>query len=272
MPLVLFSAFAYCGVVFLTLVLSFAFAQAMRFSPAAASATVLCGLLIGVFAGLGLNFALGPLQLKNNLDPTALEPGAHYDLIQDCFRRAHLQLPKLWTTESRKYGHNVIISGFRFGQGLFRPALFITRSVLESCSPEELSGIVFHEIGHLKRNHLLKRAAMACASFVASVLIMCVFSVILMRLTSPSAFRFIFILNLTAPILMTFASLKKQGLSHELDADSVAVLQFQSSAQVLIQTLNKLDQMNLQTENGATEIRVRALQKLVEPQVAQKAA
>ena len=244
----------------------------MKFSPTAASATILLGLLLGVFARLGLNFALGPLQLKNNLDPTPLGQGEHYDLIQDCFKRANIQLPKLWTIESSKYGHNVIVSGFRFGQGWFQPALFITRSVLESCNRDELEGIIFHEIGHLRRNHLLKRAAMACASFVGSVIGMSIFSVILVKLTSPDTFRFMLIINLVAPVLFTFAFLKKQGMNHELDADSVAVLQFNSSAQTLIQTLNKLDQMNLQTENGATKIRVRALLKLVDPQITQKAA
>ena len=263
LPLIVISAFAYCAVVFLTLLSSFVLAQTLRFSPTASAGIVLGGLFLGIFAGLGLNFALGPLQLKNTLDPTALSPGAHFDIIRDCFQEAGLSLPQLWIIESKKYGHNVVVSGFRFGKGWFQPALFITRSVLESCTDEELAGII---VTFSKKNHV------ACSSFIGSILLVSLFSVVLAALTSPETLRLMLFFNLVAPVLMTFAALRKQGIFHEIEADSVAVIQFKSSAQVLIRTLQKLDRMNAQKTNPSTQIRVLALQKFATPMIDQRAA
>lgn len=47
--------------------------------------------------------------------------------------------------------------------GLRRPKLVIARSVLDSCTPEELQAVLAHEQGHLDRHDNLRRLLMAAA-------------------------------------------------------------------------------------------------------------
>lgn len=47
--------------------------------------------------------------------------------------------------------------------GIFRPTLVVDSSVLDACSPEQLSAILAHENGHLRRWDNLRRALFAAA-------------------------------------------------------------------------------------------------------------
>lgn len=52
--------------------------------------------------------------------------------------------------------------------GVIRPRLIIARSVIASCSPEELRAVLAHEQGHLDRRDNLRRLFIACAPDVMS--------------------------------------------------------------------------------------------------------
>ena len=52
--------------------------------------------------------------------------------------------------------------------GVFKPRLIIARSVLQSCSPDELTAILAHEQGHIDRRDNLRRLLIAAAPDVIS--------------------------------------------------------------------------------------------------------
>ncbi|MGD9974402.1 MAG: M48 family metalloprotease [Desulfatirhabdiaceae bacterium] len=95
---------------------------------------------------------VGPAMIQKFWQCTPLEPGYMRDRIERLFRRAGFSCAEImyWPI----FGGQMITAGV---MGLVRRFryLLVTRSLLQVLSPDEIEAVVAHEIGHIKKKHLL---------------------------------------------------------------------------------------------------------------------
>lgn len=222
-------------------------AQAIQAPPGVGMAFTAMGAIVGVLAGLGLGFALGPVQLRKMFP---VEPLKNERLIEEftrSFGEAGLRAPSYWVIRSERFPMgNALISGFQNGRGIFRPGLFISQSILDSMTPEELRAIVLHEISHLKLRHLKQRFLLSAGlilatSFFAGIVSFGVYVLIPNGPLNP----FFGLAALVGAFWGTFRMLGQQNRLQEVEADLEA-LKLGARWEDLASALRKLDTMNRQ--------------------------
>ncbi|MBC7690416.1 MAG: M48 family metalloprotease [Methylotenera sp.] len=277
-PLLVATSAAYGTIVFGSLVAAFALATALHATPAQSTGFVALGLLVGIFGGLLFNFAMGPVQLKQTLHAQPLSqaslnqhPTTLGEMIQETFNRQEMKTPQVFLVsdeESKLYGHTVLISGFSFGRGIFRPALFISEAILAGCSEEEFKSILTHEMAHLQSNHLFKRISLMCGGFLTATFLSSIFVAAFHVITEVPIQGPLLLLNLLVPVTTTLWLVKKQSFRHEHEADAISVKRFGSSPQALKSALEKLETLNLRKDTKTstlTQSRLQALDQMSHP-------
>lgn len=200
------------------------------------------GGLVGMFAGIGVNYALAPLFFRQMFPCKELKDAHALQLFGQCFRRAGISEPSYYLMELDHFGvNNAMIAGFKFGKGPFRPALFITRGLLKDLSYAELEAVVLHEVSHLHLNHITKRFTYGFGALLfATALALVVVGALGLLLPMPIAVGigiFVMLSPFAAPYLLIKSLSKKQ----EFEADSHAVLRLGARGEALISVLEKLE-------------------------------
>ncbi len=95
---------------------------------------------------------VGPLLIQKSWRCKPLEPGYHRSRIEDLCRRAGLRYANIlyWPIfEGRMITAGVmgLVRRFRY--------ILVTDALLELLRPDEIEAVIAHEIGHVKRSHLL---------------------------------------------------------------------------------------------------------------------
>ena len=243
--------------------------SALHFSNVWGAAFVMAAAAAGIFCGLALNFALAPWQMRHSLPVTPVTSDEG-DVIWMTLENAGLKGVSCWIVEER-HG-TAAIAGFRRGSGIFRPALFISRSVMTSLTKDEITAVVAHEAAHALARHLRKRV-MLSASLIISLTLLAVFMSLAAFMYFPGAGMqggFGMIFGMTA-FAMAFLVLQKQNRVHEFEADWIAIHKLGADYESWASALRKMDQLNgFTTRGGAfsshprTEIRIQNVAKMIE--------
>ncbi len=113
------------------------------------------GLLIAFLVALAMNgFAYwnsDQMVLRmHNAQPVSRESAPElFGLIEQLARRAGLPMPKVYLIETNQP------NAFATGRDPEHAAVAVTRGLLQACDSEELSGVLAHELGHVKHRDTL---------------------------------------------------------------------------------------------------------------------
>jgi Zn-dependent protease with chaperone function len=206
---------------------------------------LLTGAATGIFAGVAMIFATGPVHLRKLLPTARLEDPARRELFEECFRRAGVPAPEFWVVQldARRFT-NAMMAGFRGGRGWFRPGLFVSRSMLEAFEPEELRAIILHEASHARLGHLRKRllgtiGAVLGTSFVLTGILLAAHAFLPAESVGPLR-----IVLTIASVLAPLWLLRAQGERQELQADACAVLELGADFEAFSRALRRMDSLN----------------------------
>ena len=119
------------------------------------------GMVIAFFIALGMNlFSLWQsdrmvLRMYGAEEVDAASGGEYYRIIQELARRAELPMPRVYIM------HNPQPNAFATGRNPHNAAVCASTGLLESLSPEEISGVMAHELAHVKNRDTLTMAVAA---------------------------------------------------------------------------------------------------------------
>lgn len=206
---------------------------------------MLVGAAAGIFAGVGLIFGTGALHLRKMLPVSRLEDARLRELFAECFRAARVPEPEFWVIEiDRRRFTNAMMAGFRGGRGWFRPGLFVSRTLIEEFSPEEIRAVVLHEASHSALSHLRRRlwgtlGAVFGTSFALTGALLAAH--VFLPAETVGMLRIVLTI---ASIGMPLWLLRSQGEKHELEADAHAVLELGAGFEDFARALRKMDTLN----------------------------
>lgn len=245
------------------------------------------GTLVGVFGALALTFACGPQLIRRAIPSHRLEDPQAIALITDCFTKAGLHAPELWVIELDHFGaHNALVTGFTNGKGFFRPALFLSQSLLSRFRFDETQAVILHEVSHLQLGHMRKRFLLlggsSIGSLVASAVLFAAAFLVLPKLLALPVSLVAAILPSLVPLLLV----RRQVTRQEIEADRNAVLALGASFEAFASALRRLDQLNavsskekehqgrfcVSSGHPATEARIAMLEIALEGHNVDKAA
>jgi Zn-dependent protease with chaperone function len=248
----LLGGFSYM-ITMITVVKVFAWiAEISKMSNSGGAVFVMVGAAFGIFAGLLLNFALGPWQMKNSLPVSKLPEGELLEKISNVFSKANRFDFFIVEVEAPRTA-TAMVAGFSIGRGPFRPAVFISRSLLNQLTDGELCAVIAHEAAHIDRSHLAKRLAFS-GVLIVGLTFLAVFGILAVHFFFPvgdwqgstgSVFGFM-------ALLTTFRALSWQSRRHEIEADVICTKSF-SRFEEWASALRKIDAFN-----GVTPAQARA--------------
>ncbi len=88
----------------------------------------------------------------------------YYALVRNMCERNGLRMPRLYLINSSS------MNAFATGRNKERAVVAITRGLLEKLSPEEISGVVGHELSHIENGDMLLMSALAILAGFVSIL------------------------------------------------------------------------------------------------------
>ena len=158
-------------------------------------------------------------------------------IITKAFAGVKVDVARLYFIEMSKLKfHNALVSGPKWGVGPFQRSLFITRSLFDQLSKEEVNAVLLHEASHFKLHHLTKRMVAALGAALLSLALIVALSYLNLLLFSQviSAGIGIVLFLLIQTQFVSFISRK-----HELEADLEAV-RMGASPVALVGALKKI--------------------------------
>jgi len=223
----------------------FGAALLMGTSPTLAMGLGGLGIILGIITGLTLIYALAPWHLKRMYPTEKLRDISTLRTIERAFGSVQIPKPECYIIEQEHiHSHNAMIAGFHRGKGVFKPALFITRSLIENFSPHELEAIILHELSHITLRHLKKRLILTASVIVGFIFCGAVIALLGFAFLPETWARAIQIASTVAAIFFPFRLIKRQIWNQELEADHHAITRFKASPEAAISALEKLDSLN----------------------------
>tara|TARA_Y100000590_G_scaffold462068_1_gene625233 strand:+ start:1743 stop:3056 length:1314 start_codon:yes stop_codon:yes gene_type:complete len=242
--------FASLGAYFLSITLflvgSFWIAKGLGFSEEGTATAIFFGGCLGFLFSIGMTFAVAPIYIRQIFSCEKITDSKTLELIHHCFNKTNLSLPNLYLLKKDYFpSGNAMVTGFQSGKGPFKPALFISETLLELLNEKELEAVLFHEMSHLHRSHLKKRFLMTITTLIASVLLTA-FLVTLAYYTLPTTTLGVLrVFSFILPIAIPYIAVKKQINRHETEADELAIFKFGASFEAYSSALRKIDETNL---------------------------
>ncbi len=239
----IFGGSLYIAIVLITIKAAFVLAELTHASPLIGTTYMLLGGCIGVLTGLSLNFTLGPKYIQNILPTSRMDNLELQTRLQTLFTKSGLNFPDFFIIELKEIPlMNVLILGYEKGRGLFRPGLFISRSVFNCLSISELEAMVTNEISHLILKHLKKRlASSVLLMIVPMVLVVTVITIIKKFTGNSEAFDFLVPMTAFFSFIISFKYLSSQLKAHQWEADVHSIEKMGIRFQDWVNALRKLD-------------------------------
>ena len=122
-----------------------------------------------IFAG-GLNFisyffsdsivikSTGAQEIKESDLPQ------YYNLVREMCKRNNLHMPRLYIINSQA------LNAFATGRNREKSIVAVTKGLLEKLTPEEISGVVGHELSHIEHGDILLMSAISILAGFVSIL------------------------------------------------------------------------------------------------------
>ncbi len=208
-------------------------------------AFMVVGVLTGVLGGLGLNFALGPYYLRQVLCSREVEDPEQRAALTAVFKDARLPEPAFQQAEVGGGIAGAMMTGMRFGTGIFRPTVFVTQGLLKRLDPTELKAVLAHEASHMALRHLRRRFVFSCSMILAiatvSTFLVVLAHVAFTRAGSPESAQWVGLLCGAGAFVSAFKLLAKQSRAHELESDLYCVESLGIQVETLASALRKLE-------------------------------
>lgn len=142
---------------------------------------------------------------------------------------------------------NVFISGFSFGIGPFKPAIFVADGAAQVLSRPALEAVFAHEMSHLQCQHLLKRTLRGIGAFLFASLFTAITLIGLQWSGYAELGGFFSLVSGVIPAVLTWLTIRKMAWSQEIEADSHALRHFDVAPESLIEALRTLQNTAEQT-------------------------
>ncbi len=113
------------------------------------------GMVIAFIAAVGMNFYAYYYSDKhilshyNAIPVTPQEAPELYGIVRDLARKANLPMPKVYIIPDQ------VPNAFATGRDYEHAAVAVTEGILELLTPEELEGVLAHELSHIKHYDML---------------------------------------------------------------------------------------------------------------------
>jgi Zn-dependent protease with chaperone function len=275
----LLGGIVYLGVFGISMVVCTAPAAIFKFPPAVGVGLLLLGMATGVLAGLCASFGLAPFFVQKIFSAEKVTHPETVQAFDQMFDASQVSRPNYWMVGLKQYhAANAMVAGFRSGQGIFKPGLFISKSAIDALTIPELRAIVLHEVSHIQMGHLRKRFIFSSGLVICSSLFTGA-CVEIAQAVAPhsSALGMVGCVALFASFFVATRSLAEQTRYQEIQADVHSIERLGSNLEDLANALRKLDRANgtlpMRKEPAArliaaghplTELRVKILQKYFE--------
>ncbi len=209
--------------------------------------------IASIFGATALLLALTPFHLRKMLPVSLLPRDSKRELIERCFTRNGFRAPEIWLIELDGFRFtNAMISGFVRGRGFFRPALFLSKPLLDKFSYAELEAIILHETSHWALHHARRRFVNSLAVIVLSTLALS-FAFIAGQLLLPAGAQALLrVVTTVAAIFLPFALVRQQTEKHEFEADRHCILTLGADLESFATALRKIDHLN-DSDSGQTD-------------------
>jgi Zn-dependent protease with chaperone function len=237
------------------------------------------GALGGVMVGLTLVYALAPLTIRKVFPVREMPPSALKVMIEKAFDQASMPSPDIYIIQGDDLStHNLMIAGFPWARGVFKPAVFVfealTRAEQNEKEPfrtEELHAMILHEVSHASLNHLKKRLLLTCMLLPIGVLTGGAGWVAAATYLPSGTAELVQFMITVAVIATPFQAVNRLIRKQEIEADLNAVIQYGAEAKHMISALERLDRLNgrrSEVAHGAhpsTQERINELRSLLPP-------
>ena len=184
-----------------------------------------------VLGSVALIFYTSPMWARWLIPSRLLENRNLKIQIESLFSRAGLKSPQIFElsefkelspTEPRAF-----VAGMRQGQGFFRPALFLSSSLINKLEPAQLEAVILHEASHLALSHATKRvlygAGAAVCCFVSAFSIFMVAVLALSPVLRVMLAPWLMIGTFFLALYFQIRAVNWQSRKQEFEADSNAV-------------------------------------------------
>ncbi len=209
--------------------------------------------IASIFGATALLLALTPFHLRKMLPVSLMPRDSKRDLIERCFARNGFRPPEIYIIELDGFRFtNAVISGFMRGRGIFRPALFLSKPLLEKFSYTELEAIILHEASHWALHHARRRFVNSLAVIVLSTLALSFAFIAGQLFLPPGAQALLRVATTVAALFLPFALVRQQTEKHEYEADRHCVLSFGADLEAFALALRKIDTLN-DSDSGQTD-------------------
>lgn len=128
------------------------------------------GMIIAFVMALGMNMLslwksdTMVLKMFGAQEVDAQSAPEYYGIVQEMARRAELPMPRVYVM------HNAQPNAFATGRSPERAAVAASTGLIESLTPEELAGVMAHELAHIKNRDTLTMAVAATIGGAISML------------------------------------------------------------------------------------------------------
>ena len=88
----------------------------------------------------------------------------YYDLVEELCNKNNLKIPKLYMIDSKS------INAFATGRNIDKAALVVSRGLLEKLKPDEIKGVVGHELAHIESGDMKLMSVLSILVGIISIL------------------------------------------------------------------------------------------------------
>ncbi len=138
---------------------------------------------------------------------------------------------------------NVFVSGFSFGIGPLKPAIFVAEGAIRVLSRESLGAVFAHEFSHLECHHLFKRVVTGVSTFVGGSFLTAV-ALIGLHWSGYTEIGGAFsAVSGILPAVLTWMAIRQLLWRQELEADANAIARHAVSPESLVGALESLQRV-----------------------------
>jgi len=205
----------------------------------------LLGAVVGLFLGFIFFFALSPYFMRKTLPVKILAEEKTLVLIRSCFEKAGFSCPDVYFVDVDKISNNnVLLAGFRRGNGIFKQSLFLTKPFINGLTEKELEAIILREVSHSALNHIKKRLFVGVSAVILTVVLSSVLVALSLFVFPPAMSSLVRLVIPVFAFIAPFLTIKNTIRKQEAEADYYVVAQLGISLAAFASALRKIDNLN----------------------------
>ena len=167
---------------------------------------------------------------------------------------------------------NIFVSGFSFGFGPFRPAIFVAEGAIRILSKDALHAVFAHELSHLECGHLSRRVRVGVATFVGASFLTAV-TLIGAQWSGYTELGGAFsVVSGILPAALTWMSIRQLLSAQEFEADENAIHHHGVAPESLVAALETLQRAIGGEPHPLVAARISAARAMARPILADTAA